>query len=208
MTMSSEYQRFYDDARPHVPGVIQTTMQAELFGAFREFFQRSNAWQEDITVAITANNLTYPLTVTSGKMIYRLINLYNSTDIEKRWVWPAQMNTPGVLQLNRVPTEPHTWVATVSLYPVDTLDTDGNPVAVPQVFLSQYFEQLKSGLLSNLMMQPNKPYTNMQLATYHKRVFNNGWQQAIIDRTRANTYGTQAWGYPYGGTTSGRQRGV
>jgi hypothetical protein len=206
---TSAILRFYADADAHVPGSIQSGQQAELFATIRDFFQFTNVWQEDLSVTVSASSLVYTLTVSSRKAINRLMNLYASGDVDKRWVWPATMQTPGTLMLSQALSGAGTraWVATVSLYSVDPVDSDGNAV-FPSWILDKYFDVLFSGMISRMMSQPSKPWSNTQLAVFHGRKYLAGRARCRSEVERMNTFNAQAWQYPQAAVSSNRQRGV
>jgi len=72
--------------------------------------------------------------------------------------------------------------------------------------LAKYRDDILDGLLGRMMTQPNKPYTNSQLAIFHMRKFVQACASARVEWQRNNTYRTQAWAFP-GGFSGGTQRG-
>jgi hypothetical protein len=163
---------------------------------------------------VSSASLVYPLVVSSGKSINRLLNLWDTAGdvVCKPWVWPAKMATPGTLTLLRQITGSGTqhWSATLGLFAVDPIDGDGNPV-FPSWILDKHFDTLLSGVLFRLMKQPLKPYSNVAMAKFHYQKYVSGRALARAEVERANTFGTQNWNFPRdfvgpGGAT--RQRGV
>lgn len=209
MAMNSSFARFYADGLMHAPAALQSAMQAELFACLRDFCQFTNVWQEDVSVNVSSASLIYTLTLTEGKATHRLLNLYDGTDIDKRWVWPATMPTPGVLRLSRAITGSATlaWTATLGIYPLDPIDSDGNPV-FPSWILDKYFDALFSGMLARMMAQPGKPWSNTRVASFHYRKYMGGRGLCAAEVQRANTQNAQAWSYPTGNAVYGRQKGV
>jgi len=57
--------------------------------------------------------------------------------------------------------------------------------------------------LSNLYLQPNKPYTSLQGAQVAGGFFRQGCSQAIASVRHQNTYGAQNWRFP--GTFNNRR---
>ena len=195
--MSDEFNRYYADAQADLPGVVDSALQAACFGAVREFLQGTDLWEQDFDVPTQKNISAYVLVPPASTRIRRLMILWDPEveTLQHRWAWPAHMMVPPNLILNRAAPEDKTWIATCSLYPIDPVDCNGNPI-FPAWILSHYFDALYSGMLYRLMTSPNKPYTNLPLAQSHYRRFKAGFAHAGIDKTRGNTFATQAWRYP------------
>lgn len=206
---TAAFNRFYADAAVHLPGAIQSGMQAELFAALRDFFQFTNVWQEELNVTVSSASTVYSLTVSSRKAINRLMNLFESGDLNKRTVWPATMPTPGTLQLSQALAGSGTqaWVAAVALYSIDPIDSDGNPV-FPNWMFDKYFDTLFSGMLTRMLSQPGKPWSNNQMAVFHYKKYVGGRGRCRSEVERANTYNAQNWSFPFAAAGSGRQQGV
>jgi len=205
MAQTAAFSRLLQDAAVHCPGAIPSAIQAELFATVKDFLQQTNAWQLDINVAIVANTRSYVLTPTTGAQIVRLMNLWDSVDVDKRPVCPATMQVPPNLVLLRTPGSTAAWVATVSLYPVDPVDEYGNPV-FPAWVLDKHSDVLLNGTLARMFFQKLKPYTDNPMGLGRQRLYLQGRAQARAEVLRAHTYATQAWAYPL--NSGGRQLGA
>jgi hypothetical protein len=207
MAMSASFLRFYEDGSAFLPGAIWNAMQAQLFATLRDFFENTNIWNAEIDINVTPASNVYVLAPPAGTAIKRLLNLFNTTDTTKRWFWPATMAVPGTLVLARAVDQPYTLGAQVALYTLDPVDADGNPV-FPTWILDNYFDCLFSGMLWRMYAQPQKTYSNAQLAATHRKLYLMGRGKALADVNRQNLYDSQTWGFPAALAVCGRQKGV
>lgn len=206
--MSAEYDRLVNNCMTHAPGALQGTVEAELVETLRDFLQQTNIWRGRYELAITPDSICYSIAPGGGVAIKRLMNFFDSADLMKRWVWPAAMDTPGVITLGRAVSKAATWVADVSLYPVDSSNGSDCRRLVPGWILGDYFDAVFQGTVGRLQTQPLKPYSNMALGTGHLRMYHTAKARARADQAQRNVYDAQAWCFPGALTTRGSQRGV
>lgn len=191
---SADITRLLNSVRVHVPGALDPAIRQELFSAVDEFLQKSSAWQEHVSFHVKSGKQTYSIAPkASGAKIIRLVRVHNSSHLS---VW-ATMGHLDVVHLRFAPTEDDTYTAQVVLSTADPTDSDGDPY-IPSSLLQKYREGLFDGVVGRLMMQPMKPYTNTQLATYHLRRFGMAASQARSDAQRKQLHGAQAWNFPGG----------
>jgi hypothetical protein len=114
--------------------------------------------------------------------------------------WPKNFRTynerPGALQL--VPTLRGDQVAKEGFVPWVSLTFPRTYVAdsVPVVFERYWYEIILDGVLTKLMSQQDKPYTNPVLARYHGARFRNGISQARDMAQRQFSNSERGWVYP------------
>ena len=202
--------RLMNEARSHLVGATDNTIQLALFGVMDDFFRGSNAWQEDIDVQVAGNEpagTIYPLTPTGACLIDKLMWVFvapaSAQELRGTPV-NAAMSVPGELTLYSQPSSPAVYRATVALTVSDPLTRDGN-VIFPEWVLQKYRAIILHGLLGRMMAQPNKPFSNLQLSVYHSRSFNSGISTARVEVQRNNKYRAQAWRFP--GFAGGSQKG-
>lgn len=206
---SLEYDRLIADVRPHVPGALDSAIEAELFAVLRDFLQRTNIWRVIYQLEISPAELCCVIDPGRGVRLKRLINLFDANDtVGRNWVWPAVMDEPPTIKLLQPVTSAATWLAEVSLYNAEACSPDDVRTTVPYWILADYFTTLRDGVVGNMLSQPAKPYTNAQLALFRLRSFNSGTARARAAVERRNVYNAQSWVFPSAGITRGRQRGV
>jgi hypothetical protein len=109
-----------------------------------------------------------------------------------------------ILRIWDNPSMNETWIATLGLNICDPVDSDGF-VEPPDWIMEKYMRYIASGVLSQLMTQPGKPYSSLPGAQYHGRRFLRGISQCREDVRHMFIYGGQRWGFP-GGWNAPRPR--
>jgi hypothetical protein len=189
--MSLTVSRLLNNARIHLPGVLDTVLYVELFNTFDDFFRSSNAWQVASDVALTAGTTGYTIAPPTGALPVRLMGV---VDADRRPV-PATMPTPGKIELMAAPSVASTVSATIAYSPDEPTDAN-SPPAFPAWVVDQYLNGLVHGLVARVMAHPAKPYTNATFAKYHFAEFQKTKSLAKSDATRLNTARVQAWRFP------------
>lgn len=191
--MPSPFDRLMDTARPHMPGAIDQAIKQELFHVCKDFFNRTNSWMDHFEYVLPAGQNSYTVTPVTGRC-NRLMQV--NTVADRRGILNAYM-------LLRTPTVVVPWfasadtglIATIAMLPNDPLDAGSFPI-VPVQLVEKYTDELMSGLLARMMMQPSKPYTNLQLARYHQSVFIGGSSRVKNDVMTASTMDSTRWYFP------------
>lgn len=192
MAISTVYTRLVANARVRLPGALDDPLKYELFNALDEFLSGSDIWREAIDVPTVAGQSSYYIEPDdAGSSIVRLVSFANVDGIPVG----ATMAEVGTVVINQVPVDAQVLTATVSLTTSDPTRTDGYPKC-PEWILQKYWLGLLDGLLSRMMMQAAKPYSNDKLASYHGLRFIAVTARAATDARTTNLYGGQAWRFP------------
>jgi hypothetical protein len=203
--------RFMNSVQLRLPGATVDVIQYELFAVMDDFLKGSNAWQEDIDIEIPANDpagTKYPIVQSGPSLIDKLLWVFQTPTESNQARGPAvsaAMQIPGELTLRTQPSSPISYRVTVNLTVQDPTTKNGY-VTFPAWILGRYRNVLQDGLLGRMMTQPNKPYTNAQMAVWHTRKFISGTSAARIEVERNNTFRQQAWRFP--GFVGGSQKGI
>lgn len=209
MALDPAVARLMENARSRLPGATDTLIQYELFNVMDDFFKGSNTWQEDIDIQVPGLDpvgTIYELTPSGPSIIDKLMWVFSvppTSTIGRGCQIGSAMSTPGELTLTLQPSSPVTYRATVALTVQDPTTRDGY-VTFPAWVLAKYRAVILDGLLGKMMSQPQKPWSNTQLAVLHMRKFNTKVASARVEMTRNNKYRQQAWMFP--GFASGSQR--
>lgn len=180
-------------------GASEDGIKAAMYDAMFEFFRETQAWTENIPVTREADVADYKVVPADGGRVIGLAGVLDSNSIPV----PANMPTFGTVHFRNAPSSADTVTATVVKNVQRPVGRDLIPDA-PDWVLSIYYHVILAGILGKLMSQPDKSYSNTQLAALHMREFSDGISMASVDMLRRNTIGTQAWRFPSGG---GSQRG-
>lgn len=206
----AEITRLINNAITRLPGVTTDVLQLELFNVMNDLFKGSNIWNEDIEITVPGNDpagTVYLLAPQQPANIDKLLWVFTKpqdASMSRGSAVAAAMSVPGELTLRLQPSSEVTYIATVALTVNDPTDRNGF-VQFPAWVIQKYGGIILDGLLSKVMTQPNKPYTNLQMSIFHARKFSGGVAQARVEWTRNNTYRQQAWRFP--GFVSGSQKG-
>lgn len=212
MTEPANLSRLYANVQMHAPGVLNPSgIQPELFETFRDFCQHTNAWSQTQDIVVSGASQTYPLTCPIGSAMKRVLSMRDITQgLNTPFLpvrWPITFQLPATLVIGASLQNTYTWRVQTSLYPVDPVDGNGDPM-VPQWLADDFQDTLLSGTLFRLMAQTAKPYSNAQLAGTRYKLYLKGRGEAAAAILHANMYEGQAWMFPQAGLVRGRQRGV
>lgn len=189
---STEILRLMKNLRVQLPGAIDDAIKLEVYNALNDFFQGSNIWREDLSVAITAGDKSYTLTPTQTSNIVRLIGVENSDKL------PVSATLDLITQelvLELEPSTNDTYTVQVVLTVNDPVDAEDYPEA-PDWVINLYMNDIISGVLGRMMAQPAKPYSNAALAVVHTRSFQAATAVARAEANRRFTFGAQRWRFP------------
>jgi hypothetical protein len=186
-----DYSRLINQVTVELPGSSDQGIRQALFNVFHEFFTDTNVWMEDISLSVDPDTTEYDLFSPEPGEIVRVMWVMDSGGGQQL----ASLSADSVLTIANAPNSADTWVVTVSKTVGSPIDREGSP-EVPEWVIARWLPALKAGLMGNMMLQPSKPYSNMQLAQYHLRLFGNGKIEARTTVQHSNMFGVNSWAYP------------
>jgi hypothetical protein len=205
--VTADLNRLMDNARVELPGALDGAIYLQIFNVLNMFFQKSNIWTEDITMNVTPANIrdsTIAIVPTAGK-INRLMYVFDANKVQRA----MGMATPGLLSFYDVPNGNEVWTARVALSVNDPVPTTGAQPFVPECpdwILTKYDDGILSGVLSRMMMQVAKSYSNPRMAAVHWRAFNDAVSLAKSEARHQNIYAAQTWRFPQNFATNHMSR--
>lgn len=205
MSFTTDATRLIADAKIRLPGANDAVIRQDLFYCVDEFLKFSNAWTEDVPIAVLGDGVTtsyYIQTATDG-----LINRFMFASTSKGFPVRGSMAKIPFFVLVEAPTSADTYTITVALTVTDPTDTATNFPLFPEWILAKYRTDLLDGILGRMMAQPAKPYSSPQLSIFHMRRFNQAMAKAKIEAQHGNVYRGQQWKFPSRAFAGGRQRG-
>lgn len=203
--------RFMNQARIQLTGASDAGIKNQLFEVFSEFFDVSSCWQETLDINGYAGTTDYDLTVSEGQII-RLGSVLASSNYATAalllaaeaanngaslGLYPVAAFMPefGQMKLVNASSNPQALRVTVIKNVVLPNSKDDFPVA-PDWVIPKYGRHILDGLFGQMMAQPQKAYSNIELSVYYKKRFQEGIDRARVAALRANTFGAQAWQFP------------
>ena len=189
--MNADLTRLMDNARVRLAGAVDGAIKLELFAVLNDFFQSTNCWRENISFSVDPSSQEYELTPFSVSTINRLMRVYDANGLPVGAVMPI----PGFVSLAYAPSSAATLTATVALTITDPVTREEFP-EFPDWVLNKYNTCILDGLLSRMMSQAAKPYSNERLALYHGRLYQGGSSFAKVETERNNVYRNQSWRFP------------
>lgn len=112
-----------------------------------------------------------------------------------------------ILRIRDNPTANEVWIATLALNVCDPVDSEGF-TQPPDWVMEKYLNYIANGVNTRLMLQPGKPYTSLQGAQYHGRMFNQGIGLCRTEVRHMFGYASQRWNYPQGWNSGHRNTGM
>lgn len=190
--LTQEYARFINQLRVELPGATDAGIYQAMYSVFHEFFENTNAWQEDINVSVVTDETVYQLTVAEGGEFKRVLAIVNEDGSP---VGTFKCNLTGLVTFKNAPSAAAVWVATVSKTIGIPVDRDGKP-QVPDFAFAQFYVCLVAGVLGRMMLQPRKPYHNPRLAQMHWGRFRNLMGDVKTAVAKGNLFDAQSWRFP------------
>jgi hypothetical protein len=213
-----DFDAFMNQCRIKLIGASDSGIKEELFDVLDEFCEYSGAWQETLTVPVLAGttsggvstNVIYTLNPSHDGYIIRLVGVWDPNVIPQPAFMPTfdgGPNAVGPLQLVNPVNQNQTFTVTVAKTVKRPTTRDNIPIFSDTLF-RRYHRVLQDGVVGKLMGQPNKPFSNTQMAQTHQARFQQGISTARVQVQRQNTLGAQAWSFPQTFRTRGQRGGV
>jgi hypothetical protein len=213
-----DFEAFMNQCRVNLTGASDAGIKEELYDVLDEFCEHSGSWQETLTVPIlagttsggTSTNVTYTLVPSHDGYIIRLVGVWDANSIPQPAFLPTfdgGDSAVGQLQLVNPVNQNQNFTVTVAKTVKRPTTRDNVPV-FSQTLFRRYHRYLLDGVIGKLMAQPNKSYSNTQMAQIRQARFKQGISTARVQTQRQNTLGAQAWSFPQDFRTRGQRGGV
>lgn len=182
----------------HVPGIPSPLIVHSLREAAIDLCRRSKCWREDLSATVLTAGFPYTAVPTTGAVtvprvskVLRVIadGLKPPLDeIDEREAslrfddWKATTGTldaftenpVGVIRLVPLPA------TTVDLEITVALEPDETATGIDDFVYNEHRETIISGAVYRLAMIPGKPWTNFDVALIHKKIFEDGVDDAAV----------------------------
>ena len=173
---------FYDLLLPDLPGCPVTAADSALRQSAIAFFEQSLAWQAGHQpVFVTTGVAEYAFSPPEGTVVHAITHAVLDGEEIGPFVgeknipirsWRRQtgklryvLGGPSSLTLVPAPDINGLLAMTVALKPSAT------STGIEDTLFNEYRETIIHGAMARLMLSPKKPYTDIQLAAYHRQQF-------------------------------------
>lgn len=181
---------FLVEVTSRLPGVVPDLVNMQLKQVYSDFLDRTNAWWQDVSVAIDTTNTSYDVSPDEG-MVNRALSIKNGNGSDVEADLTLQDAGMPMLVLRQLVSQADTYTVRVSLLPAPS-----QPLTVPDWMFDKYRLTLLDGVLGRMYAMPMKPFTSEQLAIYHTRSYNAGVSRARVEQTHSHRWGVNAWRFP------------
>jgi hypothetical protein len=176
------WSNFYDLVAPHLPGCPFAAMDDALRRAAIAFCEQSLAWRFDHpAIAIESGMATYPFAPPADSVVHAILHAaLNGREIaceDAGWGWGEYSGTDlygispcifgGADSFTLMPEPAANGVLALRV----VLKPSPTSAGLGDREFDAYREAIAHGALSRLMSLPKKPYTQLQLASYHQEQF-------------------------------------
>lgn len=199
--MSNQFavDRLKMQAQMQLPGALDGPLIMAIFGVVSDFAIKTNALWEEQDITTRVNKRDYEVSASESDLYYtRLLSLVdNDGEIDQKLLTnPSEvrafMLNPGVLRLHNTPDQIRRLTAKFAMAPRPT-DNFGSLPNIPDTFWDMYHSVLLEGLLSSMMGQVAKPYSNERMGIFHGRRFIAGCSTAKVEAYNGGMLGGQNW---------------
>lgn len=203
MSQPAPWTRLWNNVKIAAPAATDSVIKQELMRVLVDFTQDTNVWCEDVSITFQPNVYDYTFSVTGGTP-NRLMLVYDPADPLKRWKQGGMsMPTPGIIHCVYPPSTASAWKARIAKSVTDPV-TDGFPTIASWI-VEKYADDLYYGVLAYLQSEPKKSYSDPREAAKNLANYLSGKSKVRTEIIRQNTYGSQAWVFPQGWSTTTRK---
>lgn len=192
--MSADFDILINSVRSRLPSALDAVVRLELQNVLKDFLNESSSYVDELPISIVANTTDYSIDSYNG-VINRLMALVDASNqpVPCILVVPTTSTPNYVIRLRTAPSKSDTYTAYIALTP----DPNTSPEnSVPDWVFSRYREGLENGVLTRMMLQPSKPYSNLKLAEYHGHKYRRAISQARNEALHTFKFRGQGWAYP------------
>ena len=184
--------RLINDARTQLPGAIDAALAAELYKVVDEACRDGWIWRETITVPFVEGVSTYEIAPSDTEIVHVFSISHPTYGMYGVTAEFGNVTLPFEVTFAHEVDDPFHVVAALT----PTLAATDIESYLPRDMWSEHHRLLLSGLLSRMMLQPAKPYSNPQLGMGHRGVFRQLLVEARHKARTGGVVGAQLWRFP------------
>lgn len=191
-SLKHDYDRLVADLIVQLPGASEAGINQAMFNVFKDFFDYTGSWEEDITVAVTSGATQIELVSPEFGEVYQLTVVRNSQGFPLQG-WLSMDRSQLVLR-NALNAD-DTLTVTVKKTVAQPKTRDGRS-EIPDYILPVWGPVLLHGGIAELAAQKGKPYSDPSLSAFHNRKYEAGKQNARSAVRHGYLYSGQTWRFP------------
>ena len=205
--VSQTAEPWFHELAARVPGADNNFLEENIVRSIKEFCSESTAWREwvedrtvsegeravDLQTGLKSHVLLVHEVLLDGRPLHQVSRLYpESEGPQQPRGWVGDGYVPGRIFLTPVPDKDYEF----GLKALVSLTVGKAPCKLPTLLTEMFYEAVLDGTLGRLYMQPRKPYSDREAASFHLRRFRRYTRQARDMASRGFTPGGQNWSYP------------
>jgi hypothetical protein len=184
--------RLINAARVQLPGATDPAIAAELYTVIDEACRDGFIWRETINTPFVAGQATYAIAPADAEIVQILAVYHPTLDMNGVTVEFGMVTLPFEVTAAHAADQPFAVVAVLT----PSLGATDVESFLPQDMWSTHHRLLLSGLISRMMLQPAKPFSNPTYAVGHRRMFLQLLAEARRNAKTDRTPGAQLWRFP------------
>lgn len=195
----TDLEQFARHAAPELPGCPTLVITDTVIRVTQQLCDTADVLREMVSVTMVADTREYLLTVSSGHILSRVLNVKteayprglaktNETEADQSSSpgIPSAFYVDGYRELCLVPTPSK--VETVAV--IVTVKPNWSSEQLDDALYNTHLDLIMAGVKSMLMMQPGKEWSNEKMAAHYKTQYESGLAAARIATHTGNVGGS------------------
>lgn len=190
-------QAYLTRVLPSVDACPQPLAEQAIRDAIDGFCRQSKIYRGTVTVALTAGDGTYTLTPPADSVVVETLYARIGDDLLEPLV--PELESRLIIGNGKPEYIKHLTATDIEILPAPA---DAGSMSVTVIYsislaatafpdlLDQWREEIAFGAMARLMIMPNKPWSNPQVAAGYQTLFNNGINDAAARATLGNRKAT------------------
>lgn len=189
MAKFTEYTRFAASYCPNLPSIV---FSRAMLSVSRDYFTKTQSWQEILTVNLVAGEKTYDM---PPPFEFAIIDTVINASIDNSCLTNAEASiksdkqdkpthfsllSKASLLVYPTPKEDYTLDVTISLKP--SIDTE----ELPELLFDEHFEPLIAGCIASIKRMPNTDWFDPQTAMQFEQDYNRMVDEKRIELARGS----------------------
>ncbi len=160
--------RFTNTVLRDVPGCPDPLIEEEILSAAIEFCKRAQIYTTSISESITSGDESVTITAPDNTSVVEVDHI----EIDDIKYYEIE-HDEGVISFDKAATQDYDMIISVSLKPLMSA------TALPNILYNDWYQTIAAGAKAKLMIMPEKPWSNPNLAAVQSGIFEDGVHEAM-----------------------------